>query len=306
MEFVRKNAPGILICLVIAVPAWLLGQRFEVVGGPVFALLIGMVIALFWKDQKSAKSGITYTSKKILQLAVVLLGFGMNLSSVLQVGGQSLPIIVSTIATSLIVAFALYKALHMDSNISTLIGVGSSICGGSAIAATAPVIGADDEEIAQAISVIFLFNVIAALIFPTLGGVLGLSNEGFGLFAGTAVNDTSSVTIPITLVLALLRTRREGKQDGAQVDIKKIFPWFVLLFLLASIITTVLPIPAAAVSFLKNASKFFIVMAMAAIGLNTDIVKLVKTGGKPIFMGFCCWVAIAGVSLLVQHLLGIW
>lgn len=336
MEFVKKNALGILICLVIAVPAWLLGQRFEVVGGPVFAILIGMVIALFWKDQKSAKSGITYTSKKILQLAVVLLGFGMNLSSVLQVGGQSLPIIVSTIATSLIVAFALYKALHMDSNISTLIGVGSSICGGSAIAATAPVIGADDEEIAQAISVIFLFNVIAALIFPTLGGVLGLSNEGFGLFAGTAVNDTSSVTaaaaawdgmhpgantldtaaivkmtrtlaiIPITLVLALLRTRREGKQGGAQVDIKKIFPWFVLLFLLASIITTVLPIPAAAVSFLKNASKFFIVMAMAAIGLNTDIVKLVKTGGKPIFMGFCCWAAIAGVSLLVQHLLGIW
>ena len=194
MDFVKKNAPGILICLVIAVPAWLLGQRFEVVGGPVFAILIGMMIALFWKDQKAAKSGITYTSKKILQLAVVLLGFGMNLSSVLQVGGQSLPIIVSTIATSLIVAFVLYKALHMDANISTLIGVGSSICGGSAIAATAPVIGADDEEIAQAISVIFLFNVIAALIFPTLGGVLGLSNEGFGLFAGTAVNDTSSVT----------------------------------------------------------------------------------------------------------------
>ena len=169
MEFVKKNALGILICLVIAVPAWLLGQRFEVVGGPVFAILIGMVIALFWKDQKSAKSGITYTSKKVLQLAVVLLGFGMNLSSVLQVGGQSLPIIVSTIATSLIVAFALYKALHMDSNISTLIGVGSSICGGSAIAATAPVIGADDEEIAQAISVIFLFNVIAALISKSRG-----------------------------------------------------------------------------------------------------------------------------------------
>ena len=195
MEFVRKNAPGILICLVIAVPAWLLGQRFEVVGGPVFAILIGMVIALFWKDQKSAKSGITYTSKKILQLAVVLLGFGMNLSSVLQVGGQSLPIIVSTIATSLIVAFALYKALHMDSNISTLIGVGSSICGGSAIAATAPVIGADDEEIAQAISVIFLFNVHGGSDLPHCwAGVLGLSNEGFGLFAGTAVNDTSSVT----------------------------------------------------------------------------------------------------------------
>ena len=87
MEFVRKNALGILACLVIAVPAWLLGQRFQVVGGPVFAILIGMVIALFWKDQRAAKSGITYTSKKILQLAVVLLGFGMDLGSVLQVGG---------------------------------------------------------------------------------------------------------------------------------------------------------------------------------------------------------------------------
>ncbi|QNL45640.1 YeiH family putative sulfate export transporter [Oscillibacter hominis] len=335
MNFIKKNAVGLLVCLVIAVPAWLLGKQLEVVGGPVFAILIGMVVALFWKDQGKAKSGITYTSKKILQLAVVLLGFGMNLGNVLKVGGQSLPIIVSTIATSLIVAYVLFRVLHMDGNISTLIGVGSSICGGSAIAATAPVIGADDEEIAQAISVIFLFNVIAALIFPTLGGILGLSNEGFGLFAGTAVNDTSSVTaaaaawdgihgsntldtaaivkmtrtlaiIPITLVLAFRRTRQAGQQEGAKVDIKKIFPWFVLLFLIASIVTTLLPIPAAVVGFLKNASKFFIVMAMAAIGLNTDLVKLVKTGGKPIFMGFCCWVAIAGVSLGVQHLMGVW
>lgn len=110
-------------------------------------------------------------------------------------GGRSvLPIILSTITTSLVVSFLLHRLLHIPSNISTLVGVGSSVCGGSAIAATAPVIGADDEEIAQSISVIFLFNVAAALLFPTLGGLLGLGNEGFGLFAGTAVNDTSSVT----------------------------------------------------------------------------------------------------------------
>ena len=334
MKALKRNVPGVLICLLIAMPAWLLGQRFQVVGGPVFAILTGMVIALFWKDQKGAKAGITLTSKKILQLAVVLLGFGMDLSSVLKVGGQSLPIILSTITTSLVVAFLLYRLMRMDKNISTLIGVGSSICGGSAIAATAPVIGADDEEIAQALSVIFLFNVIAALIFPTLGGVLGLSNEGFGLFAGTAINDTSSVTaaaaawdgihgsntldtaaivkmtrtlaiIPITLVLALVRTRREEK-EGAGVDLKKIFPWFVLFFLAASVITTLLPIPAGAVAFLKQASKFFIVMAMGAIGLNTDLVKLVRSGGKPIFMGLCCWVAIAAVSLGVQRVMGVW
>ena len=338
MEWIRRNGPGILVCLCIAVPAWFLGRTFEVVGGPVFAILLGMVMALFWKEQGQARAGITFTSKKILQLAVVLLGFGMNLSSVAKVGAQSLPIILSTITTSLVAAFVLHKLLHMDAKISTLIGVGSSICGGSAIAATAPVIGADDEEIAQSISVIFLFNVLAALTFPTLGGMLGLSNEGFGLLAGTAVNDTSSVTaaaaawdgihgsntldtaaivkmtrtlaiIPITLVLAFLRTRQEEKSvrgTGVTVSLKEIFPWFVLFFVLASVVTTLLPLPAAVTGFLKSASKFFIVMAMAAIGLNTDVVKLVRTGGKPIFMGFCCWVAIACVSLGVQHLLHIW
>ena len=338
MEWIRRNGPGILACLCIAVPAWFLGRTFEVVGGPVFAILLGMVMALFWKEQGRARAGITFTSKKILQLAVVLLGFGMNLSSVAKVGAQSLPIILSTITTSLVAAFVLHKLLHMDAKISTLIGVGSSICGGSAIAATAPVIGADDEEIAQSISVIFLFNVLAALTFPTLGRMLGLSNEGFGLFAGTAVNDTSSVTaaaaawdgihgsntldtaaivkmtrtlaiIPITLVLAFLRTRQEKKSvrgTGVTVSLKEIFPWFVLFFVLASLVTTLLPLPAAVTGFLKSASKFFIVMAMAAIGLNTDVVKLVRTGGKPIFMGFCCWVAIACVSLGVQHLLHIW
>ena len=338
MEWIRRNGPGILACLCIAVPAWFLGRTFEVVGGPVFAIFLGMVMALLWKEQGRARAGITFTSKKILQLAVVLLGFGMNLSSVAKVGAQSLPIILSTITTSLVAAFVLHKLLHMDAKISTLIGVGSSICGGSAIAATAPVIGADDEEIAQSISVIFLFNVLAALTFPTLGGMLGLSNEGFGLFAGTAVNDTSSVTaaaaawdgihgsntldtaaivkmtrtlaiIPITLLLAFLRTRQEEKSvqgTGVTVSLKKIFPWFVLFFVLASVVTTLLPLPAAVTGFLKSASKFFIVMAMAAIGLNTDVVKLVRTGGKPIFMGFCCWVAIACVSLGVQHLLHIW
>ena len=252
----------------------------------------------------------------------------------------------STIATSLIISFVLCRALRIPSKISTLVGVGSSICGGSAIAATAPVIDADDEEIAQAISVIFLFNVIAALVFPTLGGMLGLSNEGFGLFAGTAVNDTSSVTaaaaawdgmhpgantldsativkltrtlaiIPITLALAFWQVRKakraatEGRTEDAQTtgsfDLKKIFPFFILFFVLASIITTVFALPAAVTAPIKELSKFFIVMAMAAIGFNTNIVKLVRTGGKPIFMGACCWVGIAAVSLGMQHLLGIW
>lgn len=338
----RERSMGLLLCLAVAIPCWLLGKAVPVVGGPVFAILAGMVIALFYREKKRTQAGIAYTSKYILQLAVVLLGFGMNLSEVARVGLTSLPIIISTITTSLVTAFVLHKLMRVPTNISTLVGVGSSICGGSAIAATAPVIGADDEEIAQSISVIFLFNVAAALLFPTFGSILGLSDAGFGLFAGTAVNDTSSVTaaaaawdgmhpgantldtativkltrtlaiIPITLALALfrvVRAKRDGGEREGSFQIKKIFPFFILFFVLASILTTLClgaGVSSSVFAPFKELSKFFIIMAMAAIGLNTDIVKLVKTGGKPILMGACCWAAITAVSLGMQRALGIW
>lgn len=333
MSKIKNNALGVILCLAIAMPAYYLGKQLPLIGGPVFAILMGMIITFLVKDKSKVQSGITYTSKKILQYAVILLGFGMNLSDIVKTGSSSLPIIISTIATSLVVAYVLCKVLKMPSKISTLIGVGSSICGGSAIAATAPVIEADDEEIAQAISVIFLFNILAALIFLTLGGMLGLSNDGFGLFAGSAVNDTSSVTatatawdgihgsntldqativkltrtlaiIPITLVLAFKRTRDAEKSEST-FNLKKIFPFFILFFILASVITTVFNLPGNITAPIKDLSKFFIVMAMAAIGLNTNIVKLVKSGAKPIFMGFCCWVAITVVCLSMQALLGL-
>ena len=348
----NKFILGILLCLAIAVPSWLLVMfvpALEVIGAPVIAIIVGMILSLIIKKKDAFTYGIAFTSKKILQYAVILLGFGLNLATIGKVGLTSLPIIISTIATSLIVAFAMYKLLKVPSKTATLIGVGSSICGGSAIAATAPVIDADDEEIAQSISVIFLFNVIAALIFPTLGGFLGMTDNGFALFAGTAVNDTSSVTaaastwdsmhgtgsmvldsativkltrtlaiIPITLVLAFVRMRKEKSGNTGsktKVSLKKIFPMFILYFVLASVITTIatsvltgqaLEVANNIFGFLKQLSKFFIVMAMAAIGLNTNIVKLVKTGGKPILLGFTCWVAITGVSILMQHVLGIW
>lgn len=342
MNFIKTNYKGLLLTLVIAVPAWFLGTQFPIVGGAVIAIIAGMIITLFIKDKTPFESGIKFTSKKVLQWAVILLGFGMDLNVVFKTGMQSLPIILCTIVTSLVIAFALHKLMRIPSKISTLVGVGSSICGGSAIAATAPVIDADDEEVAQAISVIFFFNVLAALVFPYFGQLVGfdtMSGEAFGIFAGTAVNDTSSVTaaastwdnmwrlgtqtldkavtvkltrtlaiIPITLVLAFIRTRK-GNGEGEKVSFKKIFPFFILYFIGASVITTV------AVSFgvddslfhpVKELSKFFIVLAMAAIGLNTDVIKLIKTGGKPIIMGACCWVGITGASLLMQHIMGIW
>lgn len=344
MDFIKKNWKGMLACLCIAVPSWLLGKKFPIIGGPVIAIIAGMVITLMIKDKSALESGIKYTSKKILQYAVVLLGFGLNLEVIFKTGRQSLPIIISTITTSLVIAYVLHRVMHIPGKISTLVGVGSSICGGSAIAATAPVIDADDEEVAQAISVIFFFNVLAAVLFPHFGNLLGFSQtsgEAFGIFAGTAINDTSSVTaaastwdtmfglgsatldkavtvkltrtlaiIPITLVLAFYRAKKEKSSAGSSVSLKKIFPFFIIYFVIASVITTAATslagVPADFFSPLKEMSKFFIVLAMAAIGLGTNIVKLVKTGGKPIILGLCCWIGITAVSLVLQHILGIW
>lgn len=345
MNLIKDNWKGLVLCLCIAVPSWFLGRQFPIIGGAVIAILAGMILTIFIKNKTPFESGVKFTSKKILQWAVILLGFGLNLRVILETGKQSLPIILSTITVSLVIAYVLHKLMHIPGKISTLVGVGSSICGGSAIAATAPVIDADDEEVAQAISVIFFFNVLAALIFPTLGKLIGFSTtsgDAFGIFAGTAVNDTSSVTaaastwdnmwnlgsatldtavtvkltrtlaiIPITLVLAFLRTRSEKSSgaEGKKVSLKQIFPMFILYFIAASIITTIAVscgVDAGIFSPVKELSKFFIVLAMSAIGLNTDIIKLIKTGGKPIVMGFCCWVGITAVSLVMQHVMGLW
>ncbi len=311
----QKTLPGILLCAVLAIPCWLLGQQFHLVGSPIFAIILGIIIGTIftsWKREKTG-AGIGFTSKKILQWAVILLGFGLNITQILHVGWISLPVIISTIATSLIVTYVIYRLTHIDSNTAVLIGVGSSICGGSAIAAAAPVIKAEDQDIAQAI------------VFPQFGDAIGLSNMGFGLFAGTAVNDTSSVTataavwdsmkgtgtqvleyativkltrtlaiIPICLGLAsyqVYKAKQNAAQtDGSSVSVAKIFPKFVLYFVICSLITTALSYANVDIGFLsifKTISKYFITMAMVAIGLNTNIVKLLKSGGSALALGAC-------------------
>ena len=201
-SFVSK-LPGIALSAVIAIPAWLIGKMIPVVGSPVLGILFGMILA-FWNRPPQLQDGISYTSKKLLQYSIVLLGFDMNLFNVFRVGKQTLLLMVFTLTAAFLTAWAGGKLLKINGNTKTLIGVGSAICGGSAIAATAPVIHADDEEVAHSISTIFLFNVIAAFLFPFLGHMLGMSDQSFGLWAGTAVNDTSSVAAhspkPISLI----------------------------------------------------------------------------------------------------------
>ena len=305
MEKIKNNLNGVLICFIIAVPCLFLGNLFPIIGGPVIGLLIGMIISLIWIDKKNSSNGINFTSKYILQTAVVLLGFGLNLNVIFKTGIQSLPIIIATILTALIVAYIMMKLLNMERKTSILIGVGSSICGGSAIAATAPIINAKDEEIFQSISVIFFFNALAAILFPILGRILGFSTvngDAFDIFAGTAINDTSSVTaaaatwdnmwglgsstldkavtikltrtlaiIPIALILSLLTAKQNKNTSNNSFNLKSTFPIFILYFIIASIITTItinFGVSPDLFMPLKELSKFFIIMAMVAIGFK--------------------------------------
>ncbi|QXE18811.1 YeiH family protein [Clostridium sp. 001] len=325
MKTITNKVSGIILALIIAIPAWLLGNAFPIIGSPVLGILFGMILA-FWKRPNCFNEGITYTAKKLLQYSIILMGFGMNLFNVFKIGKQTILLMTFTLTATFITAYIVGKLLKINGKTATLIGVGSSICGGSAIAATAPVINANEQEVAHSISTIFLFNAIAAFLFPFLGHLLGMSNQCFGLWAGTAVNDTSSVVaagysysnaagnlavivkltrtlaiVPITLVLAIYTSKKEAKNKEGSYSLSKIFPWFVLGFVAASVISTFIPLPAVLTTFLSQAGKFIIVMAMVSVGLNTNIVKLVKNGLSPILLGFTCWIVLALTSLGVQH-----
>ncbi len=341
MNQLIKAAPGVLLCLTIAIPSWFLGKFFPVIGSPVFGILLGMLTILQFpnllsEDRKLAE-GTRYTSKKLLQYAIILLGFEMNLFNIIKVGGQSLFVMLFTLSASFLTAFFVGKALKLHSKMTILIGVGTSICGGSAIVATAPVIQADDEDVANAISTIFLFNIAAVFLFPLLGRLLEMSDMGFGMWAGTAINDTSSVVaagvawsaasgsntalafativkltrtlmiVPITLVLAIYTARKSNAESGPNTfRFAKVFPWFVIAFVGAAILNTFAGIPLPTSHLLVEIGKFIIVMAMAAIGLNTNLKKLIFNSFNPILLGLCCWFAVASVSLLVQITMKIW
>ena len=338
IETAKKMLAGCAIALVIAVAAKLLEQLEEsaglhLIGASVIAMFIGMIVNRFYAPNEKTMPGIKFTSKKILKFAIILLGASLNITTVLTVGKFSLTVMLFTLATCFGLGYVIGKALGLDWKTSSLINAGTGICGGSAIAAIAPVIEATDMDIAYGMSATFLFDTIMVVVFPLLGRAMGLSDAAFGLWAGTAVNDTSSVVatgyafseaagdfatmvkltrtlaiIPITLVLALVRSKKSAGEGGKKVSLKSVFPMFILYFVLASVITTVaqsLGVDASVFSPLKELSKFMIVLAMAAVGLNTNPVKLVKTGGKPLLLGFCCWLGISCVALAMQHVLGL-
>ena len=337
-----KTIPGILLAACIAlISCWLESLLpIHLIGSAVIAMFIGMFLNQYIKKTKLFASGLKFTSKKILKFAIILLGLSLNITTILHVGKMSLTVMVFTLLTCFGGGYFIGKALGLNWKLSNLISAGTGICGGSAIAAIAPTIDADDNDVAYAMSATFLFDMAMIVLFPIMGRALGMSDQAFGIWAGTAVNDTSSVVatgyafsegagdfatmvkltrtltiIPTVITFAFVQLRLKRKEAiansqnsddlKANFNIAKIFPWFILGFLAMSIIASVFTIPSDIVSGTKTISKFLMVCALSAIGLNTSFSNLKKSGIRPMIHGFIISALVVIVALLVEVAMGI-
>jgi uncharacterized integral membrane protein (TIGR00698 family) len=317
------------VALVVAGVAMAVGERLPVLGGPVTAVVLGVLVAAVRRPAPRLAPGLRLAGKPVLQAGVALLGAQLSLSQVLHVGGSSLPVMIGSLAACLLAARVIGRRLGVGGDLRTLIGAGTGICGASAIAAVTPVIGAASAQVAYAISTIFLFNIAAVVVFPLVGHLLGMDPQVFGLFAGTAVNDMSSVVavataygpgavddavvvkltralmiIPVCLGLALLAGRRARSAPSASVRAAGLVPWFLVAFLLAAAANSAGLVPAAAHPGLKELSVFLITIALSAVGLSTDLTALRRTGPRPLLLGACLWVVVSSSSLALQYAFG--
>ena len=339
---ILKAMPGILLSVgVAALACWLESLLpIHLIGSAVIAMFIGMILNHFLKGTQLFAAGLTFTSKKILKFAIILLGLSLNITTILHVGQLSLTVMIFTLLTCFGGGYFIGRALGLNWKLSNLISAGTGICGGSAIAAIAPTIDADDNDVAYAMSATFLFDMAMIVLFPIMGQAMGMTDQAFGIWAGTAVNDTSSVVatgyafsegagdfatmvkltrtlaiIPTVITFAFVQLRLKRKeaianaQNGdelkANFSVVKIFPWFILGFLALSIVASVFSIPATVVSGTKSASKFLMVCALSAIGLNTSFSSMKKAGIRPMIHGFIISALVVIVALLVEMAMGI-
>jgi uncharacterized integral membrane protein (TIGR00698 family) len=316
---------GFLLALAVAIVATVLGNRAPIIGAPVFAILIGALIAAIRPPDARLRPGITFASKQLLQWSIVLLGAHLSLSEIGRGGATSLPVMLGTLAIVLTLSYFVGRILGLDRDIRRLLGVGTAICGGSAIAAVASVIDADQADIAYSLGAVFLFNVVAVLVFPALGHLMQLSQHAFGLWAGTAINDTSSVVaasfaygrdagntavivkltrttliVPIVIFYGWKRLRRARSEERG-IDWRAIVPWFILWFLVAATLNSFGLIPAPLQNPLQELALFSIAVALAGVGLGTDFAKVRKAGLRPLALGAILWIAISISSLVIAR-----
>lgn len=327
--------PGLGLCLLIAAGATLAGTLVPAFGAPLFAITAGAAVAMMWRVPDRFVPGLAFCSRPVLQASVVILGSGLAVTQVLAVGASSLPVLVGTLAVALLLARPVGRALGLSADLTDLVGVGTAICGASAIAAVDSVIDADDSDVSYAVATIFLFNVVALLTYPTLGRALGLSQHAFGLWAGTAINDLSSVVaassiyghaatsqavvvkltrtlaiIPISVWLSATRGRRRdrgsvplGPPTGGRAVVgtmRRAVPLFLLGFLAAAAINSAGLIPAGWHPGLSQTANGLITVALAAIGLSTRPAAMKAAGWRPLALGAVLWASVGAASLLLQ------
>ncbi len=316
---------GLTLCALIAAGAYVCGLYVPQVGGPVFGIVFGMIVATTLRPGSRFADGIAFAGKQVLQASIVLLGATLQLGEVVRGGWHSLPLMLGTAIVTLTAAFFLGNMLRIDRDLRRLLGVGTTICGGSAIAALAGVIDVDRTEMAYAISTVFLFNVAAVLTFPSVGHALRLSQHAFGLFAGTAINDTSSVVaagyvyghaagteavivkltrtlliIPLVLFYAVKRVLAARGQPEA-IHWGNFVPWFIAWFVLAAVANTFGLIPAAAHPAITRVALFLIVVALTGIGLSVKPAAIRAAGARPMLLGGILWAIIAVSSLYIAR-----
>lgn len=323
---------GLVFVFAIAAVSWGLGTVVPVVGAAVFALLFGLAAGTIVSTPAVLRPGIDVTLKRLLRLAIVLFGAGLSFADVVTLGGGSLLIILTTIILALVLTALFGRWLRAPPRLVNLIGVGTAICGATAIITVGPIIDATEDETAFAVTTIFLFNMLALLIYPALGHLLGTSDRVFGVWAGTAIHDTSSVLaasytfsdaagdaatvvkltrtlmlVPLALLIGVLVTRRAARSTAgpspSRVRMGQIFPWFILWFVAAALLNTFGLLPPPVIRAATVAGKFMIVMVMAAVGLGADLRRMARIGVRPFLIGLFASILIAASSLILIRVL---
>lgn len=328
----KNILPGLLLAFVIAVLASLVETLLpmHLIGRAILALFIGILLHPYMMRNDRYIPGLAFTSKKLLKFAIILMGSTLSISVIFNVGKLSLNVMIFTLLTCFLGGYIIGKMFGIDWRLSSLISAGTGICGGSAIAALSPVIKAKDADVSYALSTTFIFDMLMILLFPLMGQWLGLSDIAYGLWTGTAVNDTSSVvaagyafseqagnfatTVKLTRTLAIIPTilvfswvqhRIEPTSQRMKFNLTAIFPWFILGFILMALLNTIGFIPIQIQSVLQSFSQFLMVMALSAIGLRTSLRDVKQSGTKPFILGFIISALVVIVAFLVEMAMGL-
>ena len=288
-----------------------------------FAVLLGLAVANLVPLPASVEPGIRFSVRQVLRVGIVLLGARLSLGQVAAVGGGSLALVVLFMAGTLALALIVGRVAGLPPRLAMLIGVGTAVCGNSAILATAPVIGAEDREVAYAIGTITVFGTLAVFLYPLIGHALGLGGDVFGVWSGIAVNDTSqavatgsayspgardtativklvrnALMAPLLVVIATAWARRGESTSTLRRQVAAAVPLFVLGFVALSILDTVGLIDPALANLSDSAARSLILVALAGVGLGTRIRSLRAVGIRPFVVGLITATTLAVLSLV--------